>query len=86
MKISKVQQQHAVAKTKTARLETRIKAAGNQRLKLLGLIAEKLLNDGKFNTLFNNTAASLLSYSDLQLLDLVDRYGNNITDYWLDYQ
>lgn len=80
MKIRKLEQQIAENEEKKARLETQLKEACNQRLKLLGMVAEKLLNDPRFKTVFNDTAVELLTHNELKILELTDRYGNDIAE------
>ncbi|GLR63596.1 hypothetical protein [Marinospirillum insulare] len=80
MKTRKLEQQIAEQEAKTARLETRLKEAHNQRFKLLGMVAEELLNDPSFKTAFNEKALELLSYNELKELELTDRYGNDIAE------
>lgn len=80
MKIRKLEQQIAEQEAKNARLKTRLKEARNQRFKLLGMVAEELLDDPSFKTAFNKKAEELLSYNELKELELTDRYGNDIAE------
>ena len=80
MKKSTLEQKKAAAEAKLNRINESIKVEGNQRLKLLGLVAEKLLVDNQFKTAFINKALETLTYSKLKKLKLTDRYGNDIAE------